>query len=135
MEDSKLKSTTRLDRKIRRAEKDLARQQQRLFRAMEKALHDGLEGDPKTPQDWDHHRRLRTLSKSVAWRAKKVSQSSEVLENLQRARDGRPTIEEDNKASAARMEARWDAEARRERDEWGLDEAKARYHSIHEQVR
>lgn len=126
------KEARRLDRKIRRAGKNLAGASAGLFTAMESALHDGLEGDPKEPTDRGHHRRIRALAQSVVYRAKGVTKRSLELEELQRYRDGRPTIEEEDKAGAARLEANLDAEAARERREWAADEMNARHDSVRE---
>mgnify|MGYP003154793901 CR=1 FL=1 len=76
---------------------------------------------------------MERWARSIVYRAKRIQEATERLDELCRQRDGRPTRREQGIADSNRMEANMAAEAHRERREWAQDEASARYDSINEQ--
>jgi hypothetical protein len=129
------KETKRINRQIRRTERDIAQYKGHVENAEERLRSlVGLVRD-------DVHLDYQVLQWSAnSWRkisyyAKRLQETTEKLDDLYRQRDGRPTRREQGIADSNRMEENMMREAHRERTEWAQDEAGARYDSVNEQDR
>ena len=137
------KETKSINRQIRRTKNDIEFKVQCLKTDLSKNPRD------MTPGPWDPHSVVFTSEddgqkllgqdanawRAVSYRAKRIQEATEKLDELCRQRDGRPTRREEAIADSNRMEANMAAEAHRERREWAWDETMARYDSINEQDR
>jgi len=133
------KETKRINRQIRRTKNDIEFKVQCLKTDLSKNPRD------MTPGPWDPHsvvftseddyRDLGQWTRSIVYRAKRIQEATEKLDDLCRQRDGRPSRREQAIADSNRMEENMMREAHRERTEWGQDEAMARYDSVNEQDR
>jgi len=126
------KETKRIERKIRREQKDIENHLVPLLDTeLAKRPREVVPGFTAEQRYSDMER----WAQGVAYRARRIQEATEKLDELCRQRDGRPTRREQAIADSNRMEANMAAEAHRERREWAWDETMARYDSINEQDR